>query len=197
MINESIIWAVLNIENEDDRNFIAELYDNYYSLIKNTIIKTLKIYTDEIKDLIHNVIVQLIKRISLLRSFDNYTLTSYIAVVSKNIAINFMKHNNIKSDYVYDGDGEDIIDSVIDNNNAPEELIIIQEDSEHLNKILYELPEKHRLILQFKYFYEMGDEEIAEIFDIKPKSVKVYISRARKMTYKLFKESGADNSESK
>ena len=190
MINESIIWIILNIENEDDRNFIAELYDNYYSLIKNSINKTLKRDTNEIKDLIHNVIVQLIKKISLLRTFDKFTLISYITVVSKNIAINFMKHNNIKSNFIYDGDGEDIIGSVNDNNNVPEELIIIQEDSENLNKILYELPEKHRLILQFKYFYEMSDEEIAGIFDIKPKSVKVYISRARKMTYKLFRERG-------
>jgi len=195
MINESIIWIILNIENEDDRNFIAELYENYYSLIKNKIEKTLKRETGEIKDLIHDVIVQLIKKVSLLRSFDKYTLTSYIAVASKNTAINFMKRNDIKSDFVYDGNEEDA-DSIIDNDNVPEELIILQEDSENLNKVLDELPEKYRLILQFKYFYEMSNEEIAEVFNIKPKSVKVYISRARKMVYKLFRERG-ENRETK
>jgi DNA-directed RNA polymerase specialized sigma24 family protein len=43
----------------------------------------------------------------------------------------------------------------------------------------------------------MNDNEIAPLFDIAPGSVKVYISRARKMAYKLLKESEIDVNEPK
>jgi RNA polymerase sigma-70 factor (ECF subfamily) len=180
---------VLVIENEKDRNFMADLYENYYSLIKNIIRKYVQ-DNSNIEDLIHNVIINLIDKIPLLISFEKYVLISYISAVSKNIAVNFIKHQNINSEFTFFGDEEDIADSIEDRAKMPEEFLINKEENENLNKILKKLPEKQRLFLQFKYFFEMNDKEIAKIFGIKPESVKVYISRAREKAYKLFTESG-------
>jgi len=187
-----IIWTILSIENEDDRRFAETLYDKYYVLVKNTILKTIKNDTGEIDDLIHDVFVKLIDSLSLLQSFTEPVLMSYIAVVSRNIAINYIRRSNKKSDMTYFGE-DDVIESIGDENNLPDELYIIREEQENLYKILKQLSEKNKLLLQLKYFYDMSDKDIARFFDISPDSVKVYISRARQMAYKLIKGSGVDN----
>jgi RNA polymerase sigma-70 factor (ECF subfamily) len=195
-MNELILWTILSIENEDDRIFAEELYGSHYALIKNTILKILKTNTEDINDLIHDVFVKLIAKISLLRSLDEMALISYIAVVSKNTAINYIKRREMKSGWTFHGE-EDIIDSITDDNKMPDELFIIKEETENLYEILKQLPEKYKLILQFKYFFKMNDKDIAPLFDIAPGSVKVYISRAKKMAYKLLKESEIDVNEPK
>jgi RNA polymerase sigma-70 factor (ECF subfamily) len=136
--------------------------------------------------------VKLIDNVSLLRTFKDDVLIAYISVASKNVALDYIKKQKVQSKWVLFGEGEDENDMFADSDNTPEELLYIKEDSENLHKILDRLPEKHRLILQFKYFYEMNNNDIAKILDIAPGSVKVYISRARKAAYKLFKEGGVE-----
>ena len=178
----------LNIENEKDRLFAETLYEKYYVLIKNTIYGILKTNDDDISDLIQDVFVKLIEKISLLQSFHVNILNSYVHVAAKNIALDYIKLRNKKSDMTYFGE-DDVIESIGDENNLPDELYIIREEQENLYKILKQLSEKNKLLLQLKYFYEMSDKDIAKIFDISPDSVRIYISRARQTAYKLFKES--------
>ena len=197
MMNELMILTILSIENEEDRKFAETLYEKYYPLVKNTIYKVLKENSDEIDDLVQNVFVKLINKIDLIQSFEEAVLISYIIVVSKNVAINFIKNRSKKSERTFFGEEDDVMDSIIDDNKTPEELFIINAEQENLYKVLKQLPEKYRLFLQYKYFSNMSDKSIADIFNIGANSVKVYISRARKMAYELLKESRIDDNEPK
>lgn len=62
-----------------------------------------------------------------------------------------------------------------------------------LNDIISNLPQKQKDLLFFKYILEMSDEDIAEVFEIAPNSVRQYLTRARRNAKKLMeKEIGDD-----
>ena len=191
MVEGIIFGIILSINDEKDLEFARKLYDNYYFLIRKIILKTVQKNDSEVSDLVHDTYIQLIDKLQLLYDFKDkiYLLTSYISVVAKNTAINFIKRNDIKSNLLFYGEEEDIV-NIPDNagSDMPEELLIIRENSAELTTALEQMPDKYRLILQYKYFMDMTDKDIAQLFDLNSKSVKVYISRAKKMAYKLLKE---------
>ena len=62
-----IPYCILLIENEDDREFMASLYQRYNRLMYDTIIKMAKNPHDT-EDILQNALVRLIDKIGLLRS---------------------------------------------------------------------------------------------------------------------------------
>lgn len=81
-----------------------------------------------------------------------------------------------------------MISEMPDVEETPDEVFIKKEEIEKLHEALDKLPEKQRMILQFKYFYEMSNNEIADLFDIDQKNIQMYILRAKKMLRKIIDE---------
>lgn len=52
-----------------------------------------------------------------------------------------------------------------------------------LSRGLEKLPQRDRDILMYRYILEMSDEEIAGLLNIKPGSVRMCLSRARKNAF--------------
>ena len=59
---------------------------------------------------------------------------------------------------------------------------------EEVRRVLNQIPQQMREILEYKYLLELSDEEIAKTLGIKKSSVRQYVSRARKATYALLEE---------
>ena len=69
---------------------------------------------------------------------------------------------------------------------APEEQLgafIDMERVDLLSRGLEKLPQRDRDILMYRYILEMSDEEIAGLLNIKPGSVRMCLSRARKNAF--------------
>lgn len=75
---------------DDDSMFMLNLYKNYYGLAKKTIYNMIDGKND-VEDLINDVFIKLIEKISLLRTFERCKLTSYIVYTIRSIAINLFK----------------------------------------------------------------------------------------------------------
>ena len=80
-----------------------------------------------------------------------------------------MRKENIASSWLSIDD--ETQDNILEDKDTPDELFIEKEKIERLLKALERLPEKQRLILQLKYFCDMRDKEIAEVFNISPHSI--------------------------
>ena len=59
-----------------------------------------------------------------------------------------------------------------------------------LSRGLGRLSERERDILKYRYLLDMGDEEIARVLGIKPSSVRMYLTRARKNAFAIFDSEG-------
>lgn len=178
---------ILAIENEDDRGFIEHIYREYYNLMYNKAYDILH-NKDNVDDVINNSCIKLISKIQKLRTFNCCVLASYIVYTTRSVAIDFIRKENISFNRYSFNIDDDTVEETPDDGDGPEELFIEKERIEKLLIALDQLPEKQRMILQYKYFYEMNDKDISEVFDIDTQSVREYLSRARKMLCKILQK---------
>lgn len=167
-------YVILAIENESDREFMSKLYIDYRLLMFSSI---KKIINDQwvAEDLIQDVLVKLIEKIDLLRSFDKKRLTAYVVVASKNHARNYIRLISQKrvtsiEDITYEPVAEFSLEEKVINNMLLEKLL----------SGWSELPETAQELLERKYIQFQTDEEIAEAMCVKTSSIRMMLTRARK-----------------
>ena len=85
-----IPYCILVIENDDDRDFMTNLFLKYQRLMYSEIYNlTHDAWSTE--DIMQSTLVKLIDKIPLLRSLNRNQLVNYIITASKNTAINYLK----------------------------------------------------------------------------------------------------------
>ena len=75
---------------DDDRAFMLDLYKNYYNLARKNIFNITH-SKDDLEDLIDDVFVKLIEKVSLIRNFECCKLTTYIVYTIKSVSINHLR----------------------------------------------------------------------------------------------------------
>ena len=171
---------ILAIENEDDRDFMTCLFSNYRWLIFAQVNQIVQNHSLS-EDLVQDVIVKLIDKVELLRSFDQRRLSSYIVETSKNTAIDYMRRKK---------DNLELEDNTIHNETtvSTEIEFLRYHNISELRKVWPRLKPATRNVLSRKYFLLQSDEEIANAFKVKPASVRMILTRARREAYELLRE---------
>ena len=177
--------CILAIEDESDREFMTSLYLQYEKLMYSTI---RKVTQDSwlVDDIFQSTLEKLIGKIFLLKSLNRDRLVNYIIVACRNTAYNTysaqVRHfaEDI-DDYIGEASGNCVGTSV-------EDFVILQDQLESLHTIWERLDLRSRYVLEAKYVLEMSDTEIAECLRIKPQSVRMALTRARKNALALIKE---------
>jgi len=169
---------------ESDRTFMLDLYKKYYNLVRKTIFN-LTHDNQDIEDLINDVFVKLIDKISIIRSLECCKTTTYVVYTSRSVAINYIKHKQVEKKHMYISDKTDFIEDLYDDS---EHKLIQKEEIELLIETVLRLPQNQKDLLYFKYMLEMNDNEISEILGIAPDSVRQYLTRARRNVKKLIEK---------
>lgn len=179
--------SILAIENDDDREFMAKLFETYQRLMYQEIHQIAK---DPwlTEDVLHATIVKLIDKISLLRTLSEARKVNYIISACKNTAINEGKKRErtlgISFDDLWDSETtycDDNVEKWIDK--------IEKEDSlECLHRIWPKLSKRSQYLLEGKYILQKTDKEMAEDLGIQPSSIRMLLTRARKEAKKLMLE---------
>jgi RNA polymerase sigma-70 factor (ECF subfamily) len=74
------------------------------------------------------------------------------------------------------------------NNTSVDDELIREAEADQLHKALDLLKEKQRDLLNMRYFLNLNDEEIAEIYGLKSGSIRSLLSRARKELADIIRE---------
>lgn len=172
---------------DDDRTFMLNLYKNYYGLARKTVYNITHEFND-IEDLINDSFIKLIEKISLLRTLDQYKITTYVVYTVRSVTINYIKHKKVENKYMYYSDDVEIIKELYNKEDDIEIRLIYQEEMEMLKGAISLLPEKEKDLLYFKYILDLKDIEIADILCISPNSVREYLTRARRDAKKLMEK---------
>lgn len=170
---------------DDNRNFMLELYKNYYGFAKKTIFEITH-ETSNLEDLINDAFLKLIEKVALLRTFDSGRKTSYIIYTVRSVAINHLKHREVENKTLYYCD--DIDEECNLFGKADSDVLIHIEEMESLNRAIRKLPKKEKDLLYFKYILEMSDHDISDIMGIASNSVRQYLTRARRNTKMLMEK---------
>lgn len=180
---------LLAIENEDDRDFIADLYMKYYPIMKKKAYEVSGDYSI-VDDIINDSFIKLIKKIGVLKSLDSYKSISYVVYTVKNTSIDYIKHQSVKNKVVFLGQDEDFIEMVCDSEHTPEELLINKERYKDLAEAIDSLSERDRNLLYSKYILELSDKEISKLMNIPQNNIRQYLVRARQRALKNMKKEG-------
>lgn len=174
---------ILNIENDDDRDFMATVYTNNYKLMYYIAMK----YTGNINDtddVISDTCIKLISKIDLLRTMDDNSISAYINVATANNARSLYRKRQTRKEYLDDGE---ILKNVSDDENSPDAAIIRECTIQEMRAAFSELMEADQTALQMKYILECTDKEIADALGVKENSVRMRLKRARERLYEKLK----------
>lgn len=177
--------CILVIENDDDRAFMEALFWKYNRLMYANILKFVQDpWVTE--DLLQITLEKLIDRVGELRTKDRTQLVNYIITACRNRAKNYLRDKGRKPEFSFDEilDHEDV-----DNGRHAMELRFVREaEMDALAKIWPDLDERSRYLLEGRYILERSPEEMAQDLGIKPASVRMALTRARKNAYRLIEK---------
>ena len=181
-----IPYCILLIENEDDREFMASLYQRYNRLMYDTIIKIAKNPHDT-EDILQNALVRLIDKIGLLRSRGHDQLANYIISTCKTTALDYINRSLPKNEISLE-ECEELPEPGTDfhyNDHAVELRLVKGEELEALYQVLPRLDTNTRCLLEGYYFQGRSMAELGEELGIKPDSVRMALARARRKAFEL------------
>jgi RNA polymerase sigma-70 factor (ECF subfamily) len=179
-----MLTLLILIENSDDKDFVYELYVQYYPIMKKKAFEITRDYSI-IDDLINDAFIKLIDKVPLLRSLECCKRTSYIVYTIRNISIDYVRKRARKTERMFLDMSNDLIDSVPDAKLSVEEICVAKEDYTELGKAINQLSERDRDLLYYKYNLELRDKEIANIIGLPANNIREYLTRARRRALKI------------
>ena len=167
------------IEDDGERNFLVDLYTNYYGFVRKTVYGVIKEHTD-IEDLIDDVYLKLIEKAPVLKTLNRNRTITYMYYTAKSVAINFIVRRDLHKSHILLGLEEDFAEQLFVSGDGMEERILYQSELESLSSAIMKLPKNQKDLLNYKYLLNMSDAEIGEILGIEASSVRQYLTRARR-----------------
>ena len=175
-------------KNKEDR-FMEELYFRYNRLILYVLRKYVS-NTAEADDLVQTTLERLMQKVDKLKTFDEQALPAYISETAKHVAFNYLKRRGMEMSLFIPEDFDKLTRSLFDQRPSLDDLLISEERAAICRKELSKLPENGQRLLKGKYMLGMEDEELAKMMNCKPSSVRMKMTRARRMAHDAFIEGG-------
>ena len=177
-----IPFCILAIENDDDREFMAELFLRYQRLLYNEIYEILNNPWNT-EDILQATLVKLIDKIPELRKKGETKLVSYMVVAARNNTYNFLRAQKKAAQVSFEEYSRQENSASAD--RQIESGMIAKEEIEEMVRRWSQLDERSKHLLEGKYILGKSDEALAEELSINPASVRMALTRARQNAYQI------------
>ena len=179
-----IPMIILAIENEDDREFMAQLYQDHERAMYAEVMKYISDPWVR-EDIVQDSLEGLINNLDTLRNKPR--LINYIATTVRNKAKNYYRAKS-KASFSSLDDEESTLRRTMASEDDVEEQIFRKDQLAKLSEIWPQLSESSQELLERKYILGQKDAEIAEAIHVKPASVRMKMTRARQEALALLKK---------
>lgn len=153
----------------DERAF-ARIVEGHHGMVFS-VVRAILGNRDDVEDTVQEIFIKVYR--NLVRFRGESKLSTWICRIAHNESINAA--NRIRHDH---GPLEEAFGLGTDRGN-PDRAHRIRKMRETLEKIMSELDEQYRVVLELRYMGEKSYIEIAEIMEIPIGTVKTYIHRAK------------------
>ena len=159
--------CILAIRDDDDRAYMTRLFVKYQRLMYRTIYDILgDKWTTE--DVLQTTLLRLIDHLDTLRRLEPEGLAGYIAAACRHTAYNAVRDSSRHPWLPLDGGPE-----------VPDERQEVED------RVLPRLDENTRWLLEARYILDYSDGELARELGVKPDSVRMALTRARRKARRL------------
>ena len=178
----------MSIETEDDRSFVASIYQKYAKQMKAIAYSILKNDQDA-EDCVHETVITIVDKLDTFRSSDDERYLKWlILLVCKNTALNIQKKNmhrqSIEISLTSYACGEDDTVEFADNSPSPEDDVISEDNVKYILALLNKLDEKYRSVILLKY-RGLSNKDIANVLFISQDAVRQRLLRAKKQLIEM------------
>lgn len=177
------------IESEDDRNFVAELYYDYREAMYRVARSVLK-DASEAEDAVQTVFMNVAsKHIRTLKELDGARRKNYLLAAAKYAALTMLRS---KSKVV---SLDKLMDAGVDpsaNDEDFTEWVCANCDKDGIIEAMGRIDPLYGIVLYYHYGEDMPTQQIAELLNRKPATVRAQLSRGRQLLYKELTAKGGE-----
>lgn len=140
--------------------------DKLYRLAKRLLVST-----EEAEDATQEILLKLWSKKNAIKGYNN--VEAFAMTMTKNFCLDRLKSkqaSNLK--LVHSNYGDD--------NSSLQREVEARDSIDWVQKIMEELPEQQKMVLQLRDVEQYEYNEIEELLDMKPTAIRVALSRARK-----------------
>ena len=184
MRDEEIVLHILNGK--------TALYSDIISRYQNKVFSTAYGYThnhEEAKDLTQEIFIKLYNNLNKFKEQARFSTWLYRIAVNHCIDWTRKNKKNIAMSFWADGENSDILDSICEEGNNPEEILIKKEYSSQIRSALERLPEIYKTVMILYFMDDMNTSEISDILETPKKTVETRLYRAKGMIKGILSES--------
>ena len=134
--------------------------------------KRLLVSSDEAEDATQELYFKLWKNKSKIENYDN--VEAYAMMMTKNYCLDQLKSKRASNLTLVHSNYKDEGSSTLESN------IEFKDSANIIKKMMNDLPEKQRMIIQLRDIENYEYKEIGKIMDMEPTAIRVALSRARK-----------------
>ena len=154
---------------------------------------------EDVKDIVQNVFLDIWERNKLEQLRDRERIEGWLAIVSQNAAIDYIRRNSSKGRILIsafesqEGEVLDPLDSIAGPNLDPAEATAAQQLSEDLADLMKSLSPKERLAVTLNVLYEKTHHEVAQILRIPVNTASSLIRRTKNKLKEELEKRGYKN----
>ena len=144
------------------------------------------------EDIVQTAVVSLLRKEATLRRLPPYTQINYIAAAVRNTAINALKREQKELDRCISL--EDLTETFPTQFMPSAEAITLEKElQKDLLAVFQEMKEDEQQLLMGKYLMDLSDAELAQTLGCKPSSIRMKLTRVRRVFAEKLREGGKDH----
>ncbi len=147
-------------------NVVMPFKDKLYRLAKRLLISS-----EEAEDATQEILMKLWAKNDKIGSYKN--VEAFAMTMTKNFCLDRLKSKQ-------SGNLKLVHSNYTDNSASVQHAVEVRDSVSWVEKIMEELPEQQKMVLQLRDVEQYEFEEIAELLEMKPTAIRVTLSRARK-----------------
>ena len=159
--------------------YFNEIYFKYYKYAFTITLNLLK-NSDLVDDVLQDAFIKVYKEIHKIEGIKNdLEIKAFISVIVKNTARNAAIKNSKDKSRLIDIE-DDVLENILtDDTTDPLKSLVISEGVERIKREIHNLPEKYSQILELKYIHKYETAKIAELLELKSKTVYARVVRGK------------------
>jgi len=179
------------LSNEDDKNKIIKIYEEYRSLMFYIAKSILKEHA-QAEDAVSESFVKLIHNLHKIDEISSPKTKSFISLIVKNTALNIY-NKNAYVDLSVDLSPESEFENIVDNAPQIVDEIISKDGYEDLVDIINSLPSVLRDVAVLSFLHDLNNKEIAKITGIGYDTIRKRGLRAKNSIKKIWLNSNKES----
>ena len=147
-------------------NIVMPFKDKVFRLAKRLLVST-----EEAEDATQEILLKLWNNKNKMEEYKN--IEAFSMTMTKNFCLDKLKSKQSQNLKIVHSNYQD-------NNVSLQKQVELNDSVSWVSKIIEDLPEQQKMVIQLRDIEEYDYEEIAKVMDMNPTAIRVTLSRARK-----------------